>query len=142
MTLFPKVLWNGTPPWHLYKCNTQNPKNVTFLSSLCSPPLSSLQSPLISLFSSAQQTTAQGSSKAASASLWFSALRLSQLSTAHLTVSGIRYKIINIININSQTTNFSSATRFSNRFFKFEWSNFEAIQHNTISYKFKQRKNL
>ena len=42
---------------------TQNPKNFTFLSSL--------QSPLFSLLS-----------------LWFSALRLSQVSTAHLTVSG------------------------------------------------------
>ena len=60
--------------------STQNPKNLTFLSSLCSPPLSSLQSPLFTL---------------SSASLWFSALRLSQVSTTYLT-SGIRYKIINI----------------------------------------------
>ena len=61
--------------------STQNPKNLTFLSSFCSPPLSSLESPLFTL---------------SSASLWFSALRLSQVSTAHLNVSGIRYKIINI----------------------------------------------
>ena len=40
--------------------HSQNPKKFTFLSTLCSPPLSSLQSPLFSLFSSAQQTTAQG----------------------------------------------------------------------------------
>ena len=65
--------------------------------------VSSLQSPLFSLFSSAQQTTAQGSSEAASLKLLRLSLSLilcspplsSQVSTAHLT-SGIRYKIIKL----------------------------------------------
>ena len=72
-----RIVWIWlTPNWKFTKNpqiktnkSTQNPKNFTFLSSLQSP-VSTVQSVLIS------------------ASLWFSALRLSQVSTAHLTVSG------------------------------------------------------
>ena len=68
--------------------STQNPKNLTFLSSLCSPPLSSLQSPV---------STVQS---VLSLSLILCSPPLSSLNCSPHRIrfwcSGIRYKIINI----------------------------------------------